>query len=63
MATGVKIGMSIGMSAHQSSGFAMNKAAAASIAATTQIRIAILRAHTGTGNIRTKLPPRNVALY
>lgn len=55
--------MSIGMSAHQSSGFAMKKAAAASIAPTTQISIAILRAHIGTGSIRMKLPPRNVAPY
>jgi hypothetical protein len=59
IATRVKIGMSVGMSAHHSVGLAMKRAAAASAATTREIRMAILRAHVGTGSICTEVSPRN----
>jgi hypothetical protein len=45
IAAGVKIGISVGISKHQTCGLAMNRAAAASMATTTQSRTAILFAH------------------
>jgi hypothetical protein len=49
IATGVKMGMSAGMVAHHSWGFAARKAAATSMAATKHKRIAILSAQERTG--------------
>jgi len=46
------MGMSAGMSAHHSWGFAVRKTAATSMADTTHKRTAILRAHERTGRIR-----------
>lgn len=50
IAAGVKMGMIAGMIAHHSRGFAMRKAAAASMAPTRQMRIAILIAQERSGN-------------
>lgn len=51
------MGMSAGMSAHHSWGFAVRKAAATSMADTTHKRTAILRAHERIGSIRMETSP------
>ena len=57
------MGMSIGMSAHHSWGFAMSKLAVTSIAATRQMRMAILSAHERVDRSCIRIYPRNVGLY
>jgi hypothetical protein len=61
IATGVKIGMSAGVTSHRTAGFAMKKAAAASPATAKEIRMGIFRAHVGTGSNCTPVPPRNAS--
>jgi hypothetical protein len=55
---GVKMGMSPGMSAHHSWGFAVRKTTAMLMAHTKQIRMAILRAQ--VGSVCMQIDPRTV---
>jgi hypothetical protein len=51
------MGMSAGMSAHHSWGFAARREAAMSMAATIHKRTAILRAHKPSGNVCMEISP------
>jgi hypothetical protein len=62
-AAGVKIGMSTGMTAHHSRGFAVKKAAATSMAHTKHRRIAILSAHERVDSIRMEISPPKSSVY
>lgn len=57
------MGISMGMSAHHTWGFAMSKLAATSIAATKQIRKAILSTHERVDRSCIRIYPRNAGLY
>jgi hypothetical protein len=57
------MGMSTGMSAHQSWGFAVRKAAATSMAHTEHSRTAILNAHDRSGRICMEILPFGIVPY
>jgi hypothetical protein len=63
IAAGVKIGMSTGMIAHHSWGLAVRKAAATSMAATKQRRMAILSGYERVDSIRIEFSPLKIAVY